>query len=395
MQAFQAISTISGFIGQISFRKSIKFAAIITFTCWLVSFCAVTQAQAHEIRPAIVDMEISEDQVLLELKLAVEPLLSGVDLSQFANTDDAPQSSDNDALRELTPGELEAVFREQWPDFEEKIDLRDGEQKVRLSFDEMSVSEEPNLELPRDSTIKLSGQLNAENDAVTIGWADEFGALIVRQAGEGGYSGYLVSGQRSSPILKSGGSTESILAAFWRYVQIGFVHIIPAGLDHILFVLGLFFFSAKLRPLVLQITAFTVAHTVTLALATLKIVNLPAGIVEPLIAASIVYIGIENIFGRGLSKWRLLVVFCFGLLHGLGFAAVLGEVGLDPARFATSLIGFNIGVEIGQLSVILVAFLALDLPFGKYQWYRSRIAIPASAAISVVGAYWFFERVFG
>ena len=93
-------------------------------------------------------------------------------------------------------------------------------------------------------------------------------------------------------------------------------------------------------------------------------------------------------------RWRPALIFGFGLLHGLGFASVLGELGLQPGSFLISLIGFNIGVEIGQLAVIAAAFLAVGLWFGRKPWYRQRIAIPASAVIGLVGAWWFVERVF-
>lgn len=160
--------------------------------------------------------------------------------------------------------------------------------------------------------------------------------------------------------------------------------------------LGLFFFSLRLSPLLWQVTAFTLAHTVTLALASTGVVSVPASIVEPLIAASIVYVAVENIFGgKGQIGWsRIALVFGFGLLHGLGFASVLGDVGLPDGRFVVALIGFNIGVELGQLAVIAAAFVLLALPFGRREWYRQVIAIPASLAIAGIGAWWTFERVF-
>ena len=123
-------------------------------------------------------------------------------------------------------------------------------------------------------------------------------------------------------------------------------------------------------------------------------VQLPPSLVEPLIAASIVYVAVENIFMSQYRPWRTAVVFGFGLLHGLGFASVLGDIGLDPARFITGLIGFNIGVELGQLAVIAVAFLTVGFWFGSKDWYRPVIATPASVAIAITGAYWFAERVF-
>ncbi|MFN3144234.1 MAG: HupE/UreJ family protein [Paracoccaceae bacterium] len=174
---------------------------------------------------------------------------------------------------------------------------------------------------------------------------------------------------------------------------IGFDHIVPKGLDHILFVLGLFFFSLKLRPLLYQVSAFTVAHTVTLALAILGLVRVPAAIVEPLIAASIAWIAVENILFREMKPWRTAVVFGFGLLHGLGFASVLSDIGLNPARFVTGLIGFNVGVELGQIAVLAMAWGMLGIWFGKKPWWRARVAVPASLVIAATGAYWFVERL--
>jgi HupE / UreJ protein len=146
--------------------------------------------------------------------------------------------------------------------------------------------------------------------------------------------------------------------------------------------------------LLTQVTAFTIAHTVTLALASLKIVTVPASIVEPLIALSIAWIAVENILWQRLTVWRTLVVFCFGLLHGIGFASILTEVGLSPSRFLTGLIGFNIGVELGQLTIILAAFLSVGYWFGTKPWYRQVVVIPGSLAIAALGLFWAYERVF-
>ncbi len=179
-----------------------------------------------------------------------------------------------------------------------------------------------------------------------------------------------------------------------RYLYLGFTHILPKGLDHILFVLGLFLLSLRIRPLLAQITAFTVAHTLSLALAMLGLVHLSPRIVEPLIAVSIVYVAVENIFASELKKSRVALVFAFGLVHGLGFAGVLSELGLPRSEFVPALLSFNVGVEIGQLTVIAVAFLALGA-FRERSWYRMRIAVPASLAIAAVGLYWAVTRAFG
>ena len=178
---------------------------------------------------------------------------------------------------------------------------------------------------------------------------------------------------------------------FSLYVKAGFQHIIPKGLDHIVFVLGLFFSSLLLASLLWQVTAFTLAHSITLGVASLGVIAVPGNIVEPLIALSIVWIALENTIYKHTSKWRSLVVFGFGLLHGLGFAAVLSEYGLPKEDLIPSLLAFNIGVELGQISVILLAF-TMTFFVRKKTWYRSRIQIPVSIMMGAVGVFWFIDR---
>lgn len=177
------------------------------------------------------------------------------------------------------------------------------------------------------------------------------------------------------------------------YLALGFTHILPRGLDHVLFVLGIFLLSVRLKPVLWQVSAFTVAHTITLALTIYGIVSLPSSVVEPLIALSIVYVAVENIFTAKLHAWRPVVVFCFGLLHGMGFAGVLSEIGLPRSEFVPALLSFNLGVECGQLAVILAAFLVIGLPLRNKPWYRRRIVIPGSLMIAAVGLYWAIERL--
>jgi hypothetical protein len=179
-----------------------------------------------------------------------------------------------------------------------------------------------------------------------------------------------------------------------RLIAIGFSHIVPSGLDHVLFVLGLFLLAANARTLLLQISAFTVAHSCTLALAMGGWISAPARIVEPLIAVSIAYVAIENLMTTSLSRWRLAVVFVFGLLHGLGFASALADLGLSHAHFASTLIGFNVGVELGQIAVVLAATLLVRwLPLSP-EGYRRLLVRPASALIASAGVVWAVQRVF-
>jgi len=175
-------------------------------------------------------------------------------------------------------------------------------------------------------------------------------------------------------------------------IALGFTHIVPLGLDHMLFVLGLFLLASRTRTLLLQISAFTVAHSVTLALAALGTISVPASVVEPLIAVSIAYIAIENLMTTSISKWRLAVVFGFGLLHGLGFAGALAELGISRAELPVTLVGFNVGVELGQLAVVLAAAVVLKMIPVASEHRRRYLTNPASAAIAAIGLFWAVER---
>ena len=166
----------------------------------------------------------------------------------------------------------------------------------------------------------------------------------------------------------------------------------PKGLDHILFVIGIFLLSTRLRPLLIQISSFTIAHPITLALGALGILSIPGGIVDPLIAASIVFIAIENLMTTRLHTWRPIIIFLFGLLHGLGFASVLGEFGMPTGDFISALLVFNVGVELGQLTVIAVCYLTVGYFFGSKPWCRRCIMLPASIAIATIAIFWVLDR---
>lgn len=351
-------------------------------------------ASAHEVRPAIGDFEISQDQVTVEISVMVEALLAEIDLSSVANTDEAENAGDYTSLRALSPDALRDVFDEKWPAISAGIVIKAGDRAITPELVGIDIPEIGDVALPRDSVLSLRADLPTDGSALQMGWAPEYGPLVLRQAGsiETAYTGYLDSGDLTPPLPREGVLEQSTATVIKDYVVLGFEHILPKGLDHILFVLGLFFFSLALRPLLLQITMFTLAHTVTLALGSLGVVAINPAVVEPLIAASIAFIAIENILTTKMHAWRPFVIFGFGLLHGLGFASMLNDIGLSQSHFITSLISFNVGVELGQLTVIALAFLLLALPFGRKPWWRSRIQIPASVLISLVAIWWVFER---
>ena len=178
------------------------------------------------------------------------------------------------------------------------------------------------------------------------------------------------------------------------YLELGFKHIIPLGLDHILFVVCLYLLNPNLKSVIWQATAFTVAHSITLGLSMYGYITPPSSIVEPVIALSIFFVAMENIFIDKLRPTRLILVFVFGLLHGLGFASVLTELGLPSDEYVTALVCFNVGVELGQISVIIACWALVGVWFSKKSWYKKRIVIPVSALIALVALYWTIERTF-
>ena len=184
------------------------------------------------------------------------------------------------------------------------------------------------------------------------------------------------------------------VATGWVYFKIGFQHILPYGLDHILFVLGLFFLNPNLKFVFLQTGLFTVAHCITLGLSMSGVINPDTSIVEPIIALSILFVAIENIFTTQLKWWRLIIVFVFGLIHGCGFASALTDVGLPEGSYLSSLLMFNLGVEAGQIAVILIAWIFVVKWFKECIWYRERIVVPVSGIIGCIALYWTIERTF-
>jgi len=193
----------------------------------------------------------------------------------------------------------------------------------------------------------------------------------------------------ATPITHSGR-----VGTFMDFLRLGFFHIVPEGTDHILFVLGLFLLSPKLKPLLTQVTAFTIAHSLTLGLSLAGIFSLPSRIVEPMIALSIAVVAIENLTTKEVKSWRWMIVFCFGLVHGLGFAGALKDLHLPKGSVLKPLVGFNCGVELGQLTVILGA-AALTFWCWNKPWYRTRVVIPASCLIAAIGLFWAVQRGLG
>lgn len=434
---------------RVSLARLVSMVAVVLITL-------ASTAAAHEVLPTIGDMEARDGQLVFSLNGNFESIVAGIDLEGLDDTGAAPQAATYDALRMMEPAAMAAEFNAYWPTMAEAIGVLLDGAKAPLTLTGIEVPPVGDIEVVRQSTLTFSAPLPAQAETVQIDWPASYGVLVLRQQGvEGGWDGYLTGGL-SETVALSGGNEMTGLEGFFRYIPVGVDHIVPKGLDHILFVLGLFLLAAKMRPLLWQVSAFTLAHTITLALAALGVVTVAPAIVEPLIALSIVYVAVENLFSRGLNPWRPAIIFAFGLLHGLGFATVLAEYGIPENAFIPSLIGFNVGVELGQLAVISVAFIisvvairssedgkaniglaagylvlalvvvplllipvsamgadayeafapllfmlailaglcAASCAVARYETYRHMVSMPASILIALVGAYWCVERVF-
>jgi len=361
----------------------------------------ISAASAHELRPAIIDIGILEDapgHLTINLTFSGEAFLAGIDLSAVSNTDDSTGAALYDELRALPPARLADQLTSSFAALADKAAIMSAGQPLELELVAIDVTDEPDLGLARDTNLELRSSLPAPGKAISVQWPSAMGALLIRQTGRGSdpeYSDYLPDGGTSRAFTLDHAQPVALTSVIGKYIHSGIIHIVPAGLDHILFVVGLLAYGLSGRGLVLQVSVFTVAHTITLAAASLGWIYMPGSIVEPLIALSIAWIGIENIIrkpGRPAAS-RAAIVFAFGLLHGLGFASVLADFGLPQSAFIVGLLSFNVGVEIGQLMIVVPVFFLLKSLRPTTMQFRRRFQIPVSAVISAVGLFWFLERV--
>ena len=327
----------------ISFRYLLQRISLLLFCLTLA-----LPASADVVKPALIEINVDQlGQINIEARISIEALLTGIN-SQYKNTQDAPNAAEYDVLRKMQSNELKQEFSSFEQQFLDQIKLNSLSnknskgQKLSLEIIDVTIPEPGYTKVPRISVIKLKSTVELEQVYLTWYYPMTFGdnAVRLRQVDKTADKyhwsewQWLRKDQASEPFsLLEVVAKRPLYKTIIEYVVIGFEHILPKGLDHILFILGLFFFTTTFKPLFWQITMFTVAHSITLGLAINGIVNLPANTVEPLIALSIAYIGVENVFSKSLKNHRLLLVFLFGLLHGLGFASVLAEFGLPENDF--------------------------------------------------------------
>jgi hypothetical protein len=338
-------------------------------------------ADAHEAERTRVSLAFSADGRFV-LEVANDPLWLLLRLETFAG---GPVPAG------LTPEARDARLAQLGSVFADRVVLFVDRHEVRAE----TIEYRPPASPDSLATFHLEGRM--PRGAANLRWlyglvADPY-PLEIRQANGSSTIEWIHGTNWSGPIdLTTSFPRPTRWQIAQEYLWLGYTHILPKGRDHILFVLGIFLLSPRWQTMLLQVTAFTIAHSITLGLSIYGVLSLPSRIVEPLIALSIAYVAIENLVTRELKPWRLALVFMFGLLHGLGFAGVLRELGLPRGEFLTGLVAFNLGVEGGQLTVIAFAAI-LVAPFVKRGWYRHRVVIPASLLIAAIGIYWTITRL--
>ena len=369
-----------------------KFARL--FACLLLFLSLPPALHAHQVATVELEFQKSDAQWRLLGEMDIAYMLpetrgvpGGLPLSRAAALKSPPEEfarirkETDSTLRKLlrfTFADKDVAWRVEFPDFEKQpFDLPPEAGDIALISVRLIIDALPGV---GELLVHWAGEQETEliilteegDDAKIVSTLPGGNLMLLKQTDSG----------KSAPV-------EKPLTGGW--VQSGFHHVLPLGLDHMLFILGLFLLLPKWKPLLGQSLLFTLAHSITLALAVFGVVHVPGKWVEVLIAVSIAWVGIENLLTRKLGRQRLILVFCFGLLHGLGFASVLAEKlgGIPRDKLTGPLLGFNVGVELAQITVLCAAFLVL-WPLRKWS---PQVQTIGSAVVALAGITWAVERL--
>ena len=369
----------------------------IIYLFTFIFFNFFNHLSAHEIKPAIVEFNKVKNQINIVLKFNAEAFLANIDASVYKETINFSNSIKYSELR-LLPGKIlkEKVF-ESRDQIINSIFIKTSKKQLNLKLVEIDVLEEKNIEKVRFTKVYLKTDNKFIETPITFSAKKIFGPLIFKNFSnidkntDKPQSQWLKPGNPTSELgilqVKTNTTNFSILG-IWN----GILQIILYGFDHILFILGLFFFSHKLKPLLIQVTTFTIAHSITLIFGGLGYITISPLIIEVIIAASIIWVGFENLFRKSMKVSRIGVIFTFGLIHGLGFANMFKLKGLEGTEYYLNLLSFNIGIELGQLITLLPLIILIPL-FNRLSWYRILIAMPASIIIALFGVEMFIDRI--
>jgi hypothetical protein len=350
--------------------------AVATAAALLV-FALSGPVQAHPVPFSYLDLRLQPGAI--EGTLAMHILDVAHDLAVAPAErllDPAFASSRRDEVAALAAARLRVVIDGRAARFEwGRLDVAAERRLLRLSFRVGTASPV--------ASVQVGGRL-FPHDANHRTFVNVYEGEATTQA--------ILDGSKSTFDYFSG-TRHGTLAVVRRFLPSGIHHLL-VGPDHLLFLVGLLLAGGTFRRLLLVVTAFTAGHSLTLSFAALNLVSPPASIIEPAIALSIVYVGVDNLLVQGGRDVRPWIALAFGLVHGFGFANVLRAMDLPAGALGWSLLAFNVGVEVGQLLVVAAALVALK---GLALWSRTavrRVAWAGSTVVVVAGGFWFVERVF-
>ncbi len=369
---------------------------------FLTAITLYLPVSADVVKPALVEISVyTDERVEIEIRTSVEALLTEIN-GRFRNTTESPNAEAYDRFREMSADDLKVAFRSFHDRLLNGVQLAVDGKAVPLQIAAVDIPPPGYTKVPRASVIYLEGHIPRDALALTWYYPLAFGdqAVRVRQVNEDTNQWHWSAHQwiREDRPTDPFSLTEifgqpSQIKVMNTYVEAGFFHIVPRGWDHMLFIMGIFLMTLKLKPLIWQATMFTLAHSITLTAGVFEWIRLPVAIVEPLIALSIAYVAIENLFLKRMSRLRLPVVFAFGLLHGLGFASMLTDFGLPEGAYIQALLWFNVGVEFGQLAVLFAGYFILSIWFSRESTFRRWVTLPGSIIIGWIGVSWCYDRI--
>ena len=363
-------------------RTSLTLPAI--FICCIAIWMAGA-AQAHQVNLSTARVELRPDR-----SVAVQVALKGSDVDRLAGTQiyDAQKDLADPAKVAASAGPIAAYVSAHV-----SVAGTDGKDCARGAPEVMPDGDGVIVRIAF-SCQDVPGDLVYRSTVLT---ASDKSARQVVLIGAGENAPQALLDDTHSTLTISA-PAPSVWSTMQRYLITGIEHIFR-GYDHIAFLVAIVLWARRLVPVIKVVTAFTIAHSITLSLAALQIVVIPSAIVEPAIAASIIFVAVENFFSRNVDgRWK--VTFAFGLIHGFGFAGALQEMGLPANAVVPALAAFNIGVEIGQVaivSIVVPALILLDRLFAADRTKPVRAAAlvyTLSAVITVLGSYWLVTRVF-
>ena len=349
---------------------------VLTFLCLAVT--AAATAFAHPAPFSYVDVRL--DGANVELTVTVHEFDAAHDLG----VEDASRLLNATELARYAPAVAELL--------KDRLQIWVGGQRLAGTWS-------PALALPDRQAIQLQVRYDSKSPPPSIAVAarlfpyDPVHQTFVNVYERGAIVLQAILDRHREQITFYPGTRQGTWAVVKRFAASG-VHHILIGPDHLLFLVGLLLLGGTLQRLVLVVSAFTIAHSITLSLAVLRVVSPPPWLVEPAIALSIVYVGADNLTVRGGRDVRAWIAFAFGLIHGFGFANVLREMDLPPRALGWSLLSFNLGVEMGQLAVVIVVASVLSAIRSKSPDTGRRLAVADSVVVIAAGAFWFVQRVF-